>query len=119
MQYLVQLRLASSSRPTTSQEGMTFIEQFIFPTLERCKELQDKNKILAGGPVSGAVALVLIVSVESAQELDELITSLPIWPRMETTVTPLTTFNDRMQALGARLEMLKGQTGSNVSEGGT
>jgi hypothetical protein len=32
MQYLVQMRLASSSRATTPQEGIAFIEQFIFPT---------------------------------------------------------------------------------------
>jgi muconolactone delta-isomerase len=40
---------------------------------------------------SGAIALSLIVSVESVQELDDLITGLPVWPRMETTVTPLST----------------------------
>jgi muconolactone delta-isomerase len=114
MQYLVQLRLASSSRPTTPQEGVAFIEQLIFPTLELCKKLQDEKKILAGGPVGGAVALALIVSVESAQELDDLVTSLPIWPRMETEVTPLTTFNDRMQALRPRLELLKRQGGSGA-----
>ena len=114
MQYLVQLRLAASGRPTTEQEGVDFIEQFIFPTLERCKKLQDEKLIVAGGPVSGAVALVLIVSVESARELDDLITSLPIWPRMETKVTPLTSFNDRMQALAPRLELLKTQAGKNV-----
>jgi hypothetical protein len=41
------------------------------------------------------------------QELDELIESLPIWPRMETTVTPLTTFEGRMVAVRLRLERLR------------
>lgn len=109
MNYWVQLKLAG--RPTNSQEGIVFIEQFILPTLELCKKLEAEKKIIAGGPLSGAIALSLIVSAESAQELDDLITGLPVWPRMETTVTPLTTFDGRMQAVRARLEQLKTQGG--------
>ena len=111
MQYLVHLKLSSSARPMTPEDGIAFIEQFIFPTLELCKKLQEEKKIAAGGPVNGAVALALIVNVESAKELDDLITSLPVWPRMETEVTPLTTFDARRQSLAARLEALKAQTG--------
>ena len=109
MNYLVQLKLAE--RPASPQEGVFFIEQFILPTLARCKKLETDKKILAGGPLSGAVALSLIVSAESLKELDDLITSLPVWPRMETTVTPLTTFDDRIQAVRTRLEQLKIQGG--------
>ena len=38
MQYLVQMRLSSSGRPTDTAEGVTFIEQLILPTLELCKK---------------------------------------------------------------------------------
>jgi muconolactone delta-isomerase len=114
MNYLVQMRLANSSRPATPQEGIAFIEQFILPTLELCKELEAERKILAGGPMSGAVALSLIISAESIQELDDLITGLPMWPRMETTVTPLTSFDGRMRSVRARLEQLKAQTQNGV-----
>ena len=110
MNYLVQLTLAS--RPDTPQEGIVFIEQFILPTLELCKRFEAEKKIVAGGPLSGAIALSLIVSAESVQELDDVITSLPVWPRMETTVSPLTTFDFRMQAVSARLEQLKSQGGA-------
>src|SRR5262245_11104831 len=109
MQYLVQMRLAGTGRPTTTEDGITFIEQFILPTLDLCKRLQTEHKILAGGPMSGAVALVLIVNAESAQELDDLLTGLPVWPRMETEVMPLTTFDGRAQSLRPRLQHLKGQ----------
>jgi muconolactone delta-isomerase len=105
MHYLAQLKLVS--RPNTPQEGIVFIEQFILPTLELCKKLEAEKKIVAGGPLSGAVALSLIVNAESAQELDDLITSLPVWPRMETTVTPLSTFDGRMRVVRARLEQLR------------
>jgi muconolactone delta-isomerase len=109
MQYLVEMRLASSARPMSSADGVTFIERLILPTLELCKKLQDDGKIVAGGPRSGAVALALIVNAESARELDDLITSLPIWPRMETEVTPLTTFDERAQTVRIRLEDFKTQ----------
>ncbi len=110
MQYLVQMKLVPQARPVTSEEGRAFIEQYIFPTLERCKQLQDDKKILAGGPMSGAIGLVLIVNADSARELDDLITSLPVWSRMESEVTPLTTFEGRAESLRPRLEQLKAET---------
>jgi muconolactone delta-isomerase len=118
MQYLVQMHLSSMARPMNPNEGIDFIEQFIFPTLELCKKLEEEQRILAGGPMSGAVALVLLVKAESARELDDLITTLPVWPRMETEVIPLTTFDDRIQSLHPLLEALKTQArglGSDVS----
>jgi hypothetical protein len=69
---------------------------------------------IAGGTVSGAVALDLIVNADSARGLDEVITSLPVWPLRETTITPLTMFNDRRQAVLAIRERLATQ----VREGG-
>ncbi len=107
MQYLVQMKLADSGRSRSPEEGLSFIEQYVFPTLEICKKLQEEKKIVAGGPVSGAIALAMVMSAESIQELDELIQSLPIWPRMETTVIPLTSFEGRMVAVRPRLERLK------------
>jgi hypothetical protein len=107
MQYFVQMKLAAYGRPTTAQEGAAFIEQYIFPSLEMCKKMQEEKRILAGGPMSGAIGIVMIVEAGSALELDELIENLPIWPQMETNVTPLTTFDGRMAALRPRLERLK------------
>jgi muconolactone delta-isomerase len=103
MQHLVQMKIVPQGRPMSAEEGVVFFEEFIHPTLERCKKLQDEKKILAGGPISGIIGLVLIVKADSAKELDDLVTSLPVWPRMETEVTPLTTFEDRAQSILRRL----------------
>ncbi len=107
MKYLVQMTLSDSGRPSTAEAGIAFVERFILPTLEMCGKLESENKILAGGPVAGAVALALIVSADSIRELDELITGLPVWPRMETVVTPLTTFEGRATSIRPRLEQLR------------
>ena len=109
MQFLIQLQLSPSQRPTRPEDGIAFMEEAIFPTLELCKKLEAEGRILAGGPLSGTVALALIVHAESARELDDLISSLPVWPRMETQVTPLTTFEGRRETLLSRLQALKAQ----------
>jgi muconolactone delta-isomerase len=103
MQHLVQMKIVPQGRPMSAEEGVVFFEEFIHPTLELCKKLQDEKKILAGGPISGTIGLVLVVKADSAKELDELVTSLPVWPRMETEVTPLTTFEDRALSIQRRL----------------
>lgn len=107
MEYLVQLKLAANGRPSTSGEGVAFMEQFILPTLELCTKLEAENKIVAGGPLGGSIALALIVRADSNREVDHLVESLPVWPRMETTVTPLIRFEERAQAVRARLQQLK------------
>jgi hypothetical protein len=109
MNYLVEMKLANSSRPIIGQDGITFIEQYILPTLELCKKLEAEKKIVAGGPLSGGVALSLIVNVESAQDLDSVITTLPVWPLMETSVIPMTTFDGRIQAVRTLLEQVRAQ----------
>lgn len=111
MQYLVELKLSPASRPNTWAEGREFIECYVFPTLEICKTLADEKRIIAGGPQSGAVALSLIVEVATAGELDELTTSPPVWPRMETSVIPLTAFEDRRRSILALLETVKARAG--------
>jgi len=103
MQYLVQMKIVPQARPMSAEEGAVFFEEFIRPTLELCKKLQDEKKILAGGPISGTIALALVVKADSAKELDDLVTSLPVWPRMETEITPLTTFEDRALSIQRRL----------------
>jgi muconolactone delta-isomerase len=104
MQYLVQMKIVPEGRPMSVEEGEAFFKEFIRPTLELCKKLQEEQKILAGGPISGTIGLAIVVKADSAQELDNLVTSLPVWPRMETDITPLTTFEDRALSIGRRLD---------------
>lgn len=109
MQYLVRMEIISQGRPTTREEGVAFIEQVIFPTLEMCKQKLEQKKIVAGGPISGTIGIAIIVEAKSALELDEIVAALPIWPRTEVSVTPLTTFEDRMKAIRPRLDQLKAE----------
>ena len=57
--------------------------------------------------LSSTIGIGLIVESDSALEFDGIIELLPVWPRMETMVTPLKTFQGRNEALRPRLERLK------------
>ena len=107
MDYLVDMRLADSARSATPAEGLTFVEQYILPTLELGEKLAADQRILAGGPVSGTIGLAFIIRADSAAEIDEIVTGLPVWPRMVTMVTPLTTWAGRRTALRSRLDRLR------------
>ena len=103
MQYLVQMKLVVQGRPTSLEAEITLAENYIFPSVEMFTKLHEKKKILAGG----TIAIAVIVEAASPLELDEILESLPVWPLMETSVTPLTTFEDCIGAIGPRLERVR------------
>jgi hypothetical protein len=107
VEYLIEMRLADSARSTTPAEGVTFIEHYILPTLEQCQKLAAEDRIVAGGPISGAIGLAFIIRANTPKDIDDIVTGLPVWPRMVTTVTPLTTWSDRANVLRPRLERLR------------
>ena len=106
MQFLVELDHVKSGAQLTPEEARSFIEQVIFPTLARAEQLIKDKRIVAGGPVAGRIALRFIAEAESASHVDQLVTSLPLWPLAETRVTPLISFSDRHQHARQLLENL-------------
>ena len=107
MRYLIEMKLSSSMRSKVPQDGIFLIERYILPSLELCRKWQADGRLLAGGPVSGSIQLAMVLEVESLQELDELIEGLPLWPLMETSVIPLTSFEGRIAAVQSKLKQLK------------
>jgi muconolactone delta-isomerase len=106
MLFLIELDHAKSGHTSTPEAGRAFIEQIILPTLARAEQLAKEKKILAGGPAVGRIALRFIVETDSPQDVDRIISSLPIWPLAETRVTPLIAFADRRDSVQALLERL-------------
>jgi hypothetical protein len=104
VQYLVQKETADSVRPRSPEETIAFIKQYVLPTLDVCDKLLEEKKIVAGGPLGGAIALAVVVTAQSIQELDDIPESLPVWPLMQTTVIPLISFAGRRDAGRRRLE---------------
>jgi hypothetical protein len=107
MKYLVEMKVTDAGRPTSLQEGVAFIGQYIVPSLEICKKWEAENRVLAGGPVGGSMEIVMVLEVGSIQELDEMLESMPIWPRTHTTVKELIPFDVRLAGVSSRLERIK------------
>ena len=106
MLFLVELDHVKSGIPLSPEAGVSFIEQFIFPTITRAEQLIAQKKIVAGGPVVGHIALRLIIEADSLAEADRLVYSLPLYPLAETRVTPLLAFADRRASVQDVMERL-------------
>ncbi|MCI0534066.1 MAG: muconolactone Delta-isomerase family protein [Verrucomicrobiales bacterium] len=106
MKFLVELDHLKTGQPLTEETARAFIEGVVFPTLARAEQLAKEGRILAGGPVAGRFALRFIAEVESAQQLDQLVASLPLWIVADTRVTPLIEFSDRRAHAQALLQRM-------------
>ncbi len=71
MLFLVELDRINPGSTPTPETGRTFIEQVIFPTLERGERLVAEGTILSGGAVVGEVALRFMVEADSLEDVDE------------------------------------------------
>lgn len=109
MKYFVEIDHPPAGRPTTADQGRAFIEQVIFPSLDRAEQHLREGRIVAGGPVAGRIALRFIAEVDSPEALDRLVTSLPLWRISETRVTPLVGFADRRAHVQDLRQQLAGE----------
>ncbi len=106
MKFLVELDHSKTGQPLTQDSARSFIEGIIYPTIARAEQLIQEGRIVAGGPVAGRIALRFIADVETVQQLDQIVSSLPLWTVADTRVTPLVDFSDRrahIQALFQRM----------------
>ena len=104
MLFLVELDRINPGSTPTPESARTFIEQVIFPTLERAEQLVAEGTILSGGVVVGRVAVRFIVEADSSEHVDRIVTSLPVWTVAETKVTPLISFGERREHVQALLD---------------
>lgn len=110
MRFLVHMKVADTARPpfhAELQDAVTFIEASVIPTMMILGKLASEQKVVGGGPLGGEIEIVFIIEAESVLEIDELLEGLPLWPRMVTTVTPMTTFENRIKSLSLKVAGIK------------
>ena len=115
MKFLVLLELPPSGELPRPQETLTLIERHIQPSLEALIRLEEEKRVIAGGPVAGKVAFVLVIEAASHAEAEHLLTSLPFWPLMKVDITPLVDFQDRLDYVHGRKEALKALLASKTT----
>jgi muconolactone delta-isomerase len=109
MKYLVELDHVNSGEPFTAETSRAFIEGTILPTLARAEQLVKEGRILAGGPAAGRIALRFVAEAETNEQLDQLISSIPLWSVADTRVTPLIEFSDRRNHVQMILQRFAGK----------
>ena len=99
MKFLVEMDHPKTGQWLTEAAARTFIDEVVFPTLDLAEVMVSQGRILSGGPVAGSIALRFVAEVDSSQDLDALVSSMPLWTVAYTRVTPLIEFSDRRASL--------------------
>lgn len=104
MVYAKEAAPAKSLFLVTSNQGPGFyepnqvvpmMENLILPGLAHMVKLQADKTILAGGIYAGGRGGAMILEASSSDEVDRIIHTIPMWPLLEWTVTPLASFTTR------------------------
>ena len=103
MRYLVQIKANDNLIPR--DQLAQHIENQVFPSFQALEGLEKEGKA-KGGVVAGAREVVFIVDSTDNAEIDRL-TKLPWWGVVETTVTPLNSFSNRIKDDKALIAKMK------------
>lgn len=103
MKFLVEIDHPKTGQSLSADAARAFITNVIFPTLAKAEQLVQEGTLVAGGPVAGRIALRFIAEVDTPQQLDRLVSSMPLWAISDTRVTPLIGFGDRKTHVEALL----------------
>ena len=105
--YLVEMTFPPFATPLSLSEVVTFSERFVLPTLEACRKLCETGRIVGGGTTLAAIGFTFIARTDSPQELEDMVSALPMWSRAQTRVVPLGTFDRRFQVAQEALSRAK------------
>lgn len=103
MLFLVKTKVKDEYMPKLQELYGTIMEQ-----MDRIVELQQQGKIVFSGKVAEQIASVLIMDMESRQELDDSIQAMPGVDIFEIEIVQLEDFEAHMKAAKAALEAMKG-----------
>lgn len=106
MRYFVNIEMMETS-PTSPQELIPHLERVVIPHYELFMKLEAEGKILASGAYAGERAGAFIIDVDSNDELDQLLMSIPGWESFKIDVTPLQSHENRIKMVRQILEHLK------------
>jgi hypothetical protein len=105
--YLIEMKIAPTGTILSPREGIAFTERYVLPTLDACRELTAAGTIVAGGPAIAAMTFTFVLRARSPEHVEEIVSGLPIWPRAQTTIVPLGTFEHRAANVRQRLAKVK------------
>jgi hypothetical protein len=106
-EYLVEMDFTPFATLLTPKESASFTENMALPTLEALEGFAKSGRIRAGGARLAAGGFSFIAEATSPQDLEEMVTSLPLWPRAQVRVVALAPFSGRTASMRGRLAEAK------------
>ena len=107
--YLVTMEYVDPGPMLPLPQVLELLENAVLPSLDMLTKYEDEEIVLAGGlPVAGRAA-VAVMQAPSHEKLGEWLDALPFGGIVKTEVTPLTTFESRLESDAAFLEQMKAQ----------
>ena len=107
MRYLVHGEIVDPGYPVPPQQFAEYLESLVLPSLERLVKLEAEGKVLAGGAPAGTRGTAFIVDAASNDEVGEILMSLPFWALLKWQVTPLESWQSRLNRVRHILEQVK------------
>jgi Muconolactone delta-isomerase len=92
--YLVTMNLLRTDPLLPVDQLTHLIRGAILPSVESLTELKAQGKLVSGGYPIGRPAIVLLVEVESEEELYEILEGLPLWSEVEVEATRMEGFEE-------------------------
>jgi hypothetical protein len=107
MRYLVHGEIVDPGYPVPPQQFAQYLESLVIPSLERLVKLEAEGKVLAGGAPVGTRGTAFIIEAASNDEVGEILMSLPFWALLKWQVTPLESWQSRLNRVRHILEQVK------------
>ncbi len=101
MQYLVRADYVEVGALMPPEAVVSFVEQAVVPSLEMLSQWEQEGRIRAGGTFPGERAGAFVMEADSAEEVGQLLGSLPFWGQIKWDVRA-------MQSLSSTVERERG-----------
>ncbi len=106
MRYLVTAETIDSGPMVPPQQVAGLIRTAVLPTIEALARLESEGKV-RGGAVAGARAGAFVLEADSHDEANQILMGLPNWGFSKVELTPLQSFESRLEQTRQVLERLE------------
>lgn len=111
MLFLVRTEYVEVGALMPPEAAVSYVEQVVIPSLEVVAQWEQEGRILAGGTFPGERAGALVMEADSAEEVGQLLGSLPFWGQMKWDVRAMQSLSSVVERERSIVEQTKAALG--------
>ncbi len=92
--------------PAQPEQVVVMLENMMLPSLKALAGMEREKK-LVGGTMAGRRAFAIILEAPSNEEVEKWLQSLPFWGIVDWRVTPLVSFQTRLDSVTSMVQRVK------------